>query len=763
MRTEYSRETKEHAMAAVAIVAITIVFFLPALGGRSFSMVGAHMFAQYPWIGVVAETPEIGGRGFPQTDHAEVFYPTSVFATNALQSGQFPMWLPDSFGGVPIMEVGIGTGLLYPPKLVAMILLSPIRQHDLMLFSHLLVAGLGMYALLRCWGANVWGAVFGAIVWQWNGHNDFWLVLEHVAIAAAWFPLTLLGITLAVRRQSWRWAVAAGIALGMSILNGIHHYVHLSTFVVAGWYLVLTIPVARKLLREGRRRAAVFCLLLPVTSAVVALALSAASWLTLVGLLTHVHREPFSLQSQLAQAIPFKSFVRGLVFPLSAVGPGGKPPDFASFAFVGIPALIIVIAALFRRSSPVIFAGIVGLLSLSTALGVSLVIRSLRLALPYFATTEPHVGFYLFCFAIAALAGLGLTEITGRFNDPGSRRYFILALVLPLIAIEAGHLLLFAWIINPQQPVKSEWLFPETPLISKLKSIQGHSRLLPISLHDPSGQWTPPVFAGKVNVDFDLRSGSGYENVLPLSTATLWRTVELGGVVAKDLPPAYRPYFYHDKLPLSLLEKLSVEWLVTPPHTEPRDINGADLIANGSLQLVYQGADGWIYRVPHALPRAFVAPAVVAVPDAETSLRILIDEKFDARRAAIVVGDSTAANTGLPVFDASASESGATSTIVTDRLNDVEVDVSTPHAGMLVLNDSWDAGWRARLDGVDQPVLQINYAFRGVVVPAGNHRVVFLYRPPFLLAGLVISGSTIFLLLLLFSTVAVRRWRRSAQ
>ncbi len=37
-------------------------------------------------------------------------------------------------------------------------------------------------------------------------------------------------------------------------------------------------------------------------------------------------------------------FCSGVVFPGSSVSPAGKGPDFASFTFVGIPALIFVSA-----------------------------------------------------------------------------------------------------------------------------------------------------------------------------------------------------------------------------------------------------------------------------------------------------------------------------------------------------------------------------------------------------------------------------------
>jgi predicted O-methyltransferase YrrM len=50
------------------------------------------------------------------------------------------------------------------------------------------------------------------------------------------------------------------------------------------------------------------------------------------------------------------------------------------------------------------------------------------------------------------------------------------------------------------------------------------------------------------------------------------------------------------------------------------------------------------------------------------------------------------------------------------------------------------------VDDLEQPVFQANYAFRGVVVPAGQHRVTFRYRPKLLLIGIYISGVTMLLL-----------------
>jgi hypothetical protein len=755
---ETSAETRWHAASIAAILAVTVVLFVPVMRGRTFSMVGAHMLAQYPWIVTKPDSPEIEGRGFPQTDHAEVFYPSSVFATNAIRSGQIPMWLPFSFSGIPIMELG-AYAPFYPPKLLAMTVLAPFRQHEVVLFFHLLLAGIGMYALLRCWGANALGAVFGAIVWELNGQQAFFLTFEAPAITAAWLPLMMLGATLTIRRQSRGWAVATGAAMGMSLLGNVF-LSYVSSWVLICWYLFLTLFAAHKLFLARQRRAAVFCLSLPLISAAVAAILGAASWLSLFGSLSHVHRGPVTLEHQIGEAIPLLVFLRGVIVPVSGSDIANKFPDFALCAFVGAPALILAVAAIFRRTAPVVLSFLVALASVGLILGIRPILMFFRLVLPYFGAMHLRVAYSLFCFAIAALAALGITEVNKHFRGFRQRPRLLLGLGLLLIAVEAVQLILSAWAVTPTQPARSEWLFPETPLITNLKDRQGAFHVLPVSFRDPSGNWTPPVLAGKANVIFGLRSGSGYESLLPLSTVNVWRAVEQGGVVGGDLPLAYRPYFYHDRLPVGLLEKLSVGFIATPSGTKPRDVDGSDVVASGALQLVYQGPDGWIYRLTHALPRAFVVPTVLTVSDSEASLRTLIDKSFDARRAAIVVGESRTANTGLPSFESVALESGATSTIVKDQLNDVEVEVSAPREGMLVLNDSWDAGWVARVDGQKQPLLKVNYNFRGVVVPAGNHRVVFLYRPPLLLIGLGISGLAICLLLVFCGTEALRRLRR---
>jgi uncharacterized membrane protein YfhO len=88
-----------------------------------------------------------------------------------------------------------------------------------------------------------------------------------------------------------------------------------------------------------------------------------------------------------------------------------------------------------------------------------------------------------------------------------------------------------------------------------------------------------------------------------------------------------------------------------------------------------------------------------------------------------------------------------------DDIHEVFVRTDCPSEGLLVLRDSWYPGWIATVDGKKAPILRVNGCFRGVIVPAGEHKVRFLYRPVLV----YISGAVSLLSLLLVIFVSIRK------
>jgi len=77
----------------------------------------------------------------------------------------------------------------------------------------------------------------------------------------------------------------------------------------------------------------------------------------------------------------------------------------------------------------------------------------------------------------------------------------------------------------------------------------------------------------------------------------------------------------------------------------------------------------------------------------------------------------------------------------------IELETRNGRPGFLVLSEVYYRGWEAWIDGRREPVERANYALRGVGVPAGEHRVEFVFRAPGFRTGAVWSLLGLLLLL----------------
>ncbi len=73
----------------------------------------------------------------------------------------------------------------------------------------------------------------------------------------------------------------------------------------------------------------------------------------------------------------------------------------------------------------------------------------------------------------------------------------------------------------------------------------------------------------------------------------------------------------------------------------------------------------------------------------------------------------------------------------------VAIEFELAGRGLLVLLDSWYPGWKARVDGHERPIHQVDGLFRGVEVAAGEHRLQMTYEPWPFRVGAVLSLLTL--------------------
>jgi uncharacterized membrane protein YfhO len=75
-------------------------------------------------------------------------------------------------------------------------------------------------------------------------------------------------------------------------------------------------------------------------------------------------------------------------------------------------------------------------------------------------------------------------------------------------------------------------------------------------------------------------------------------------------------------------------------------------------------------------------------------------------------------------------------------------------AGLLVLADRWDQGWRAYVNGKRVPILKTNHALRGVMLPAGTGTVEFRYASVTVTCAFVLAAGALAILLVWLAVAA---------
>jgi len=151
----------------------------------------------------------------------------------------------------------------------------------------------------------------------------------------------------------------------------------------------------------------------------------------------------------------------------------------------------------------------------------------------------------------------------------------------------------------------------------------------------------------------------------------------------------------------------------------------------GRFRLAHSG-DVKIYENLDVLGRAFLVHSAVAATGDEDALALMRDSAFDPATTVILSrGDP------LRSPDNPTRPSIARITHYAPERVEIELDASAP--GYLVLTDAWYPGWQATVDGEPAPIYRADLLFRAVAVEAGQHRVIFTFRPASLWIGMSVS------------------------
>jgi hypothetical protein len=170
-----------------------------------------------------------------------------------------------------------------------------------------------------------------------------------------------------------------------------------------------------------------------------------------------------------------------------------------------------------------------------------------------------------------------------------------------------------------------------------------------------------------------------------------------------------------------------------------------------------------IFENARSLPRAWLATETQVLSEPQM-LEVIRTGKFldgrvwEPRRVALLEGPLD--------FKTNAADDAASAEVTSHEPNRVKVKTSSAAAAILVLSENHYPGWRAYVDDQRVDVLRVDHNLRGVMLPAGEHRVSFTYRPKSGMIGLTISILALAALILWSRRVlpeeAARRFLRRA-
>lgn len=141
---------------------------------------------------------------FAVRDHLTWTLPSRTFLAESLRQGHLPEWwdalrLGQRFAADP------NNGVTYPPAW-AIALLDPLLGADLLLLSHIFLAGVGGLLLARRLGASPLGAFFGAAALMTSGYMTSMIVNGTILLPLGWMPLVAwaaLGIAQVEDRRAY--------------------------------------------------------------------------------------------------------------------------------------------------------------------------------------------------------------------------------------------------------------------------------------------------------------------------------------------------------------------------------------------------------------------------------------------------------------------------------------------------------------------------------------------------------------------------------
>lgn len=677
------------------------------------------------------------------TDPVRQQYPWKKLVIESEKKLNLPLWNPYNFSGTPLLA-NFQSAAFYPFNLFFFFLPFNLSW-NVFIFLGPLFAGVFFYLFITNLKASKEAGIFGAIVFSFCGFTISWLEWGTIIHTALWFPLILLSIdklTCENKRKTKLWSLVFLLSIIFSFFAG-----HLQTFfyisLVTFFYFLL------RWIGEGKKKSSLFIFL---SVALLFLVISSIQWIPTWEFLKVSARSIDLNWQKEGWFIPWSHLVQ-----FFAPDFFGNPSTLNYFGtwnygemigYVGIAPLVFSIYALFfKRDKNIFFFGSVFFIALIFALPTFLSKIPFILNIPFLNTAQPTRLIFLINFSLSVLAAFGFDYfyknkkqiifpvlfllfvftslwmfvffnnsvfhvfssdqvLVSRNNLVFPTVILIAVIVLQIlnavsdkfkkiifvffILITVFDLFRFGWKYNAF--TNPEYLFPSTNSITYIQKNLGNFRIM-----TTDSRIFPPNFSAV----YKISSVDGYDPLYLLSYGKFIASLERNTSNINS-PFGFNRIITPHNYSSPLINLLGVKYILSLS-----DLDSAN------LKKVFQEGELRIYENKDTYPRAFFVENVIGSKSEQDVADKIFANAQSLNKLAIVEGVLS------KEYKMGEVE------IVRYEENEIEINTKNDSDGFLVLTDNYYPSWKVSIDGKESKIYKTDLTFRGILIPKGNHKVVF--------------------------------------
>lgn len=700
-------------------------------------------------------------------------YWNAEFIRECFRMFNIPLWNPYFYSGHPFLA-NPSNFVFYPSTILYVALPLP-WAFNLDILLHLLLAALGGYYLVYLITQSKEAGIATAIVYCLSGYFIERIFAGHIALvhAAAIIPWVFYFIEKYFISDKVIFLIGAGLVLGLQILSGDPQINYYTALFATIYFFLRYISISKGSQIHSFKHYFLYYLLLPAIS----FGVGAIQILPAYEFMSLSERTGNSFEFATFMSFPPQNFLTFLV---------PRPQTTSLYVFwefgcyLGIFALVLAGIGLFlsKKRDYTICYGMMLLISITILLGHYTPLYKLYYVfLPLLKTFRvPARCLVIFDFLMSVLVGLGIQYIIYNslrrrqswsviggiallvaglfvgvhvFEIPWNSKGVIIALVFICLSIITISLIPF---------IKSKQLIAALIIgILFIDLFVNYSHIVPNQNIDKlvDEKSFEKLFKEEEGLFRVLVPGFGDVNNqlygLP-SRGMKYHYYGINGSSQLILDRYFEFVYYMADLPKPMLTR----------HTFSPDLFRPDLAFSSKIlgvkhAIVLTDSGFQMLTSDKVQPRALIVKDAIYTPGYDEQIQLMKRADFDSQRTILLAeSDREIINKEYEAYDR-ISEKLDNELLKEDESvrifeyspNRIDMTSRSSNNAILLLSENYYPGWKAYVDGNEVPILRADYILRAIPLPAGQHEIVFVYRPlSFLIGGTIAIVALMFIVLM---------------